>query len=102
VGCLKFLVIVGGLILVELTNKLLKDLLSIPIKIEKTLQLRKPPKTFVSALAKHIFFHLEHFVQFDEAIAISNEIAISQWAEEAIEIKKNIFANLSININTEN
>ena len=29
--------------------------------IEKTLQLRKPPETFVSALAEHTFFHPEHF-----------------------------------------
>ena len=55
--------------------------------IEKTLQLRKPPEIFVSALVEHIFFHLEHFVQFDEAIAISNDIAFSQWAKEAIEKK---------------
>ena len=40
--------------------------------IEKTLQLRKPPETFVSGLAEHTFFHPEHFIQYDEALAISD------------------------------
>ena len=56
--------------------------------IEKTLQLRKPPETFVSALAEHTFFYPELFIQFDEATAISNDRGFSQWAREAIEIKK--------------
>ena len=55
--------------------------------IEKTLQLRKPPETFVSALAEHTFFYPEHFIQFDEATAIPNDRGFSQWAREAIEIK---------------
>jgi thiamine kinase-like enzyme len=41
--------------------------------IEKTLQLSKPPETFVSALAEHIWFQPDHFVKFDEALAISND-----------------------------
>ena len=41
--------------------------------IETTLQLRKSPETFVSALAEHIFFHPEHFIQFDEATVVSND-----------------------------
>ena len=48
--------------------------------IEKTLQLRKSPETFVSALAEHTFFHPEHFIQFDEASAISNDRGFSRWA----------------------
>ena len=70
--------------------------------IEKTLQLRKPPETFVSALAEPTFFHPEHFIQFDEATAISNDRGFSKWAREAIEIKKHMFANLSINRDTWN
>ena len=46
--------------------------------IEKTLQLRKPPETFVSALAEHTFFYPEYFIQFDEATAISNDRGFSQ------------------------
>ena len=42
--------------------------------IEKTLQLRKHPEIFVSALVEHTFFRPEHFIQFDEATAISNDI----------------------------
>ena len=45
-GCIKFLVLVENFILVELTNNLLKDLLSIADSIEKTQQLRKPPEIF--------------------------------------------------------
>ena len=52
--------------------------------IEKTLQLRKLPETFVSALAEHTIFHPEHFIQFYEATAISNDRSLSQWAREAI------------------
>ena len=66
--------------------------------IEKTLQLSKPPEIFVSALAEHTFFHPGHFIQFDEAITRG----FSQWAREAIEIKKHMFANLSINRDTGN
>ena len=67
--------------------------------IEKTLQLRKPPETFVSALAEHTFFLSRTF---DEATAISSDRGFSQWAREAIEIKKHIFANISINRDTGN
>ena len=56
--------------------------------IEKTLQLKKPPETFVSALAEHTFFNPEHLIQFDEAKAISNDRGFSQWEREAIEIEK--------------
>ena len=48
-------------ILVELTNNLLKDLFEHCNSIEKTLQLRKPPETFVSALAEHTFFYPDTF-----------------------------------------
>ena len=53
-------------------------------------------------MAEHTFFHPEHFIQFDEATTISNDRGFSQWAREAIEIKKHIFANLSINRDTGN
>jgi len=59
--------------------------------------LRNPPETFVSALDENTFFHPEHFIQFNEATAISNNRGFSQWARDAIEIKKHIFVNLSIN-----
>jgi hypothetical protein len=45
--------------------------------IEKTLELSKPPKTFVYTLAEHAFFHPEHFVQFDEDRTISNNRGFS-------------------------
>ena len=44
----------------------------------------------------------EHFVQFGEATAIYNDRGFSQRAREAIEIKKHMFANLSINRDTGN
>ena len=48
-----------------------------------------------------MFFHPEDYVQFDEATAISND-SFFQWAREAIEIKKHMFGNLSINRDTGN
>ena len=39
--------------------------------IDKAIKLSMPPKTFVSALAKHIFYHLYHYVKFNKAKAIS-------------------------------
>ena len=41
------------------------------------MQLRKPPETFVSALAEHTFFYPEHFIQFEEVTAISNDRGFS-------------------------
>jgi hypothetical protein len=41
-------------------------------------------------------------VQFEEATAISNGKGFTQWALEALEIKKHIFAGLSINRDTGN
>ena len=35
-----------------------------------------------------VFFYPEHIIQFDEVAAISNDRSFSQWAREAIEIKK--------------
>ena len=37
-----------------------------------------------------MFFHPEHFIQFDEAAAISNDRGFSQWTREAIEIKETL------------
>jgi hypothetical protein len=39
-------------------------------------------------------------VQFNEATAISNDKCFTQWVLEALEIEKNIFADLSINRDT--
>ena len=52
--------------------------------------IKKASWNFFLALAEHTFFHREHFIQFDEATAISNDRGFSQWAREAIEIKKYI------------
>ena len=41
--------------------------------IENALKFAKSPESFTSTWAKHIFFNLDHFVQFEEAIAISND-----------------------------
>jgi len=82
----------------QFTEKFIEHLNS----IEKTLQLRKPPETFVSTLAEHTFFYPEHFIQFDETTAISNDRGFSQWAREAIEIEKHIFANIATNRDTGN
>ena len=72
------------------------------ISIEKILQLRKSAKTFVSALAEHTFFYPE-IIKFNEATSISNDRGFSQWAREAIEIKKkHMFENLSVNRDTRN
>ena len=101
-GCIKFFVLEESFILGELHQQFIEIFIEHQNLIEKTLQLRKPPETFVSALAEHTFFYPEHFIQFDEATAISNDRDFSQWAREAIEIKKHIFANLSINRDTGN
>ena len=58
--------------------------------IDNALKFTKPPESFTSALAEHIFFNSDHFVQFEEATAISNDKGFTQWALEALEIK-NIF-----------
>ena len=70
--------------------------------IDNALKFTKPPDSFTSALAEHIFFNSDHFVQFEEATAISNDKGFTQWALEALEIKKHIFAGLSINRDTGN
>jgi len=55
--------------------------------MEKALQLSKPPGTFVSALVKHIFWHPDLHVKFDDDTAFFDDRGFTQQAIE----KKNTF-----------
>ena len=46
--------------------------------MEKALQLSKPPETFVSALVKHIFWHPNLHVKFDDDTAFSDDRGFTQ------------------------
>ena len=100
-GCIKFLVTVE-IFIGRTHQQFIKRLIEHRNSKEKTLQLRKPLETFVSALAEHTFFRPEYFIQFNDATAISNDTSFSQWAWEPIKFKKHMFANLSINRDTGN
>lgn len=63
------------------------------------LKFSKPPETFVSALAEHIFHHPNHYIQFDDATGILTQG--SHWNKRPKK-KKKILANLSISRDTGN
>ena len=92
----------GKFYIVRAHQKFIERFIEHRNSIEKTLKLRKPPKTFVSALAEHTIFYPENFIQFDEATAISNDSGFSLWAREAFKIKNHKLANISINRDTGN
>ena len=65
--------------------------------IEKALKSRNNSISFDSALSNHIFENPNHYVLFDETILISNDLGIKQTVREAIEIKRNLNNNTSLN-----
>ena len=55
-------------------------------------------ESFTSALVEHILYHLDHFVQFEQAKAISDDKGYTKCSMEALEIKKkHNFAGSPIN-----
>ena len=65
--------------------------------IEKALKSKNNSISFDSALSNHIFENPNHFVLFDETILISNDLGIKETVHEAIEIKRNLNNNTSLN-----
>ena len=65
--------------------------------IEKALKSKNNSISFDSALSSHIFENPNHYVLFDETILISNDLGIKQTVREAIEIKRNLNNNKSLN-----
>ena len=61
--------------------------------IDNALKFIKPQESFTSAIAEHIFNNPDHFAPFEEATAISKDKGFTQWALEALEIKKKLTIN---------
>ena len=65
--------------------------------IEKAFKSKNSSISFDSALSNHIYENPNHYVLFDETILISNDLGIKQTVREAIEIKRNLNNNKSLN-----
>ena len=58
------------------------------------------PEDFTSVLSEHIFNYPNHFILFENVSFISRDQGLKQIFRETIEIKKILFKNNSINIDT--
>ena len=59
--------------------------------VEDALKFTKLPESFTSAWAEQIICNPDRFVQFEEATSIFNDKGFTQWALEALQIKKYFF-----------
>ena len=64
---------------------------------EKALKYRNNSISFDSVLSNRIFENPNHYALFDEIIITSNDLGIKQTVREAIEIKRNLNNNTSVN-----